>query len=419
LLCDTASGVTPLITMTLELNQVAPQVKALGQSLTGQAHLRSEAKIKMQALLRDYSTAFTELHERVVRAEKVQQQQRFDWVGAAPTNEALAESYPLPPRPERATVIASDGSQILPDPHAIALYYLINVGSIVYRHGSNLKPETYNPKPNLYYDPADLMDEQGRLISLGEVNVKRDMAEIEVLTELAPRYTEANEPVIALMDGQFILRVIDLPFQQQQEYQQLYLSQLDLLRDSGALVAAYIDRPRSTFVVALMLLASLELAAINENSLRSNEFRHLTDLDLFDFLGPGERSAIFSLKAKGLDRYSHAGHGVHFFFLNVSAHPSRLSLARVEIPAWMVANPRWVEALHATLVRQARLTGGYPYVLARAHELAIISNEERQAVEMMLALEMRRYGLDPAPSAKQFNKNLLTEREGFAVKIRN
>jgi len=40
-------------------------------------------------------------------------------------------------------------------------------------------------------------------------------------------------------------------------------------------------------------------------------------------------------------------------------------------------------------------------------------------VEMMLALEMRRYGLDPAPSAKQFNKNLLTEREGFAVKIRN
>jgi hypothetical protein len=54
-------------------------------------------------------------------------------------------------------------------------------------------------------------------------------------------------------------------------------------------------------------------------------------------------------------------------------------------------------------------------VLARAHELAIISGEERQAVEMMLAVEMRRHHLEPALSPKQYNKGLLTGRESFRI----
>ncbi|NJM56539.1 MAG: hypothetical protein HC857_02530, partial [Synechococcales cyanobacterium RU_4_20] len=58
-------------------------------------------------------------------------------------------------------------SQILPDPHAISLYYLINTGCIIYRHGSEQRPDTYSPKPILYYEPEDIFDEQGFLISVG------------------------------------------------------------------------------------------------------------------------------------------------------------------------------------------------------------------------------------------------------------
>ena len=54
----------------------------------------------------------------------------------------------------------------MPDQHAIFPYYLINIGSITYRHGSNRKPDTYNPAPVLNYEP---FDEHGRLISAAEI----------------------------------------------------------------------------------------------------------------------------------------------------------------------------------------------------------------------------------------------------------
>jgi hypothetical protein len=402
--------------MTLELNQVAPQVKAMGQSLDKHITARQVAAEEARLLLRQFSTEFSALVDRITRAEKIQARQRFDWVGAAPTTEALAQAYPLPSCPDRVTVIAGDGSQILPDRHGITLYYLINVGSIVYRHGSNRKPETYNPTPILCYDPEDLFDLQGQLISAGEVNVRRDLAELAVLTDLAARNASGEaEPLIALIDGQLTLRVIDLPFDQQQKCQDEYIEMLNRLRQAQARVAGYIDRPRSTFVVALIRLASLEPEAITEEALRQNPFRHLTDTDLFDFLGPGQRSAIFAVRAKGTEKYEYAGHGIHFFYLNVGLDPAAPNLVRVEIPAWLVTDPQGLDVLHAAIVRQARINGGYPYVLARAHELAIISGEEREAFEMMLAVEMRRKGLKPSLSAKQFNKSLLTGREGFRL----
>ncbi len=390
--------------MTLDLNQVASQVRAMGHSLAEQTVLRSQIIEELHALLKAYSEQQDFLLERIDRAEKVQQQQRFDWVGAAPTAEALAESYPLPACPEQLTVIASDGSQILPDPHAITLYYLINVGSIVYRHGSNRRPDTYSPQPLLCYSTDELMDEQGRLISSGEVNVQRDLAEVQSLTELATAEKDSSYPVVALIDGQMTLRVIDLPFHQQEACQEEYLGMLNSLREANVSLAGYIDRPRSTFVLALMHLASLASEAVTESGLRHNRFRPLTDLDLFDFLGPGQRSAIFATRAKGLEKYGQSGHTPHFFYLNVSRNPLP-KIARVEIPAWVAATPQAVDLLHAAIIRQTRLTGGYPYVLARADELAVISKEEREAVEMMLAVEMRRQGLTPALSLKQNNKN--------------
>ncbi len=400
--------------MTLELHKVANQVKDMGQGMVEQTARRREMLDEAQAILQQVSTEFNDLHDRIDRAEKIQQRQRFDWVGAAPTLEALAEAYPLPECPEQITVIASDGSQILPDPHEITLYYLINVGAIIYRHGSNQKPEIYHPDPILCYDPEDILDEQGRLISASEVNVKRDLAEMKALTDLV-RQDPMDTPVIALLDGQITLRVIDLPFYQQESHQNEYLEMLNQLRDSGALTGGYIDRPRSTFVLSLLHLASLAAEDITEDSLRVNRFRHLTDIELFDFLKPGERSAIFATRAKGIDKYTYLGHGIHFFYLNVS-NDSESKLARVEIPAWLASHTQAVDILHAAIVRQARLTGGYPYVLARADELAIITPEEREAVINLLAVEMRRQGLTPNLSLKQNSKNAFrAKKESFRL----
>jgi hypothetical protein len=163
-------------------------------------------------------------------------------------------------------------------------------------------------------------------------------------------------------------------------------------------------------------LVSLAPANISAENLRLNPFRHLTDAELYQFLGPGERGPIFKTRAKGLEKYDQAGHAVHFFYLNVSPDPVVPVIARIEIPAWVAAHPPSLNIVHAGVVRQARVTGNYPYVLARADELAVISSEEREAVELMLAVEMRRYGLTPQVSSKQKNKNAFrANKESFQL----
>ena len=81
--------------MTLELNQVAAQVRAMGQNLADQMPKRDEAGQAARELLQQFSTQFDALHERIRRAGQVQQL-RFDWVGAVPTTDPLDARIPLP-----------------------------------------------------------------------------------------------------------------------------------------------------------------------------------------------------------------------------------------------------------------------------------------------------------------------------------
>jgi hypothetical protein len=49
----------------------------------------------------------------------------------------------------------------------------------------------------------------------------------------------------------------------------------------------------------------------------------------------------------------------------------------------------------------------YPYILHRAHEIAVVKFEEKQQVEQMLELELRRAGGElGSPSNKQSAKDL-------------
>jgi hypothetical protein len=116
---------------------------------------------------------------------------------AIPTGESLDAVHPLPATPERFTVAAADGSQIQPNPHGVALYYLINVGSLVYRHGS---------EPSLGYAEADLY-ENGHLVNGNLLDVRRDLAEIACLADLCA--VEPPGPTVALVDGTLVLWVLE------------------------------------------------------------------------------------------------------------------------------------------------------------------------------------------------------------------
>ncbi len=70
---------------------------------------------------------------------------------------------------------------------------------------------------------------------------------------------------------------------------------------------------------------------------------------------------------------------------------------RVEIPAWVAQNAAMLDILHGILVRQCQIAGNipYPYLLHRAHEIAVVSRDEKEQLERMIAQELLKHGIKP------------------------
>ncbi len=93
-----------------------------------------------------------------------------------PLDKAIQPGQP----PDRATIIATDGSQIMPDRHAAYLYYLINIGAIVYHHGDGRAPDIHT-SPSLFYPQLeDDQTEDHPGFDISVVAVDRDKGEIRV-----------------------------------------------------------------------------------------------------------------------------------------------------------------------------------------------------------------------------------------------
>ena len=115
---------------------VARRVEDLAERLPASRSALDQIGLADEALLRKMQTALG-----------------LRWAGAIPTDEPVNATFALPPASERYNVIAADGSQIYPDRHGVALYYLINVGSIIFRAGvarppaSPAAPRSSTPTP--------------------------------------------------------------------------------------------------------------------------------------------------------------------------------------------------------------------------------------------------------------------------------
>jgi hypothetical protein len=387
--------------VTLEFKELTQQVQAMGAAMAARA----------QALRDKNELAQTRLHEAAAHVEDIRDKITLiraagvEWRGAVPTDEPMDATYPLPAAPTQATLIAADGSQIFPDPHSFALYYLINVGSIVYKHGSRQAPDCY-VVPELHYRDEDLFSEGGFLIRPRRIESYRDLAEIERLALLTERIN--GVPTLTLTDGPLLLYGHVGPAERATFEKDLarYLEQLTQVQRNGALAAGYVDRPRSPWVINTLDLAGRDLPEPPAARLERHDFEGLDDEALFEtVVPPSHRSALFAVESAVNQRYEEYGHRVYFFYLNVSAnaHPK---LARVEMPEWVVARPGAVDCLHALLVHQCGIMDGYPYVLTRAHELAVVTPEDRRQLESMVQWSLLNCGQTAAMSNKARTKEL-------------
>jgi hypothetical protein len=309
----------------------------------------------------------------------------------------------MPDVPDRFTVAAADGSQIQPDRHGTALYHMVNIGSLIYRHGSGEAPEARS-EAILGYTEDDLY-ENGVQVTGNLLDVRRDLAELQRLADVCDE--ERSHPTVALVDGSIVLWVLkDLPGGARSTKVAAYLDQLERIRRSGGIVGGFISRPSYNEVTHLLHLASVD-GNVKKASEQPNPLEHLPDRAVFATLPPGARSALFvSPKEINHEYYARQGHEVHFFYLNLVREGEEPVIGRVEVPAWVAEDAEKLETIHSAIVAQARITGDYPYALARADELAYISSQERAALEDMIATALIRAGVESAPSPKAHYKQL-------------
>src|SRR3990172_810991 len=239
--------------MSLDLQQVLPQVEHLGQEAARRA---AEASVRLPrpapSLLDAARLEPSELERRLAAAPSTAHP-------AGPTDESIDARFPLPPHPPQLRLLAADGSQVYPDRHAAAFFYMVNVGSIDLVQGSGRPPQIAT-RSNLHFNEDDLHDTRGLPVDTHLINARREAAELKELARLA---AEPNQgPTLALLDNGLLLWAAS---QEQKaarpDVQRVLdedLSALDLLRDSGAALAGYISRPRGANVVDLVEAAAGE-----------------------------------------------------------------------------------------------------------------------------------------------------------------
>ncbi len=374
--------------MAIDFQQVRQQIIEMGENAPLRAQHMRETREKALQVLTDWADDLAALQHKVDAALQVNPNLRC----AVPRDENLLTHAATPTMPETVTLLAADGSQINPNRHASVDFCLVNVGAIEMQHGKPDAPST-TVQSQLYYD--EQMYISGGYINERTVALMRDLRERTLLAELAENLAL---PVITLTDGPLELWVGSDVSLESGEYEKRfkeYLAALRHLHRIGASTAGYIDKPRGDLLVRLLEIAILPLDEIDKAG-REHRFLGITDADLFSsILQPGERSAVLGIQSRNAELYT-AELALHFFYLNVSRNPRKAYPVRVEIPAWVAANTAMLDQLHAILLHQCHILGTrtYPYILHRSHEVAVVSRDEAQQVENMIALELQKHGAD-------------------------
>jgi hypothetical protein len=384
--------------MPVNYQQALQQIRAMGkQAPMLEEQLRAK-RAEAAAYLSKMSCELDTLEQLVERASAENDHLRC----AVPRSECLAATFPTPLLPACYSLLAADGSQINPDRHGSVEFGAINVGAIRVRAGSGTPPQEFVRSQLMFHDA--LYSENGSPLDDDVVALMRDLAERQELVEMA---RSEPPPVVTLTDGGLELFRQGRGMPEFDKEFEKYQGVLEQLAELQVATAGYVDKPRGDLVVRLLELVILAREGELAEAGRKRPLRFITDISLYQsVLRPGERSAVFGIRTA-------AGQGfkgrleVHFFYLNVGRE-NHAYLSRVEIPRFVAENPALIDLLHATLVTQAHHLGArpYPYILHRAHEIAVVSFEERDQLEAMIVSELRRQGVAVEdPSNKQVAKD--------------
>jgi len=391
--------------MSLDLPQLLQPVDDLSAFAARRAEESAAAIPAAQRSLHAAARADPEILNRKIAAAGA------GWRGARPTDERLDATFSPPAHPAELHVLGADGSQVYADRHAAAYYYLINVGGLHLHYGSGEPPRAFT-RPAIFFRDEDLQTASGGMVDDTLVKTRRDVAEMQALAELAA--AAGGRPGLALLDNGLVLwqasQEHHAPRPEVRELLQAYLRAMAAVQATQVSLAGFINRPRNANLLALFALAEMPDDKVTPESARRPPPAGLTDRSLMKgLLDEGQRSARFTPLSPLNQTFADKGQEVQAFYLKAAG-----DVARVEVPAWVGEDSEALGRVHAGLLEQCRVTG-IPYVLVRAHELAVVRPADRQTLDQLVAAALTRHGLLPEISQKSRTKRWTSNRRRHVI----
>ena len=411
--------------MSLDFEKAAGQIEGMVEVMRGGEVEWGRHLDTALATLKGQATDLASLKTKIAES-------KLTWLVAG-LDESPDARHPAPELPADYTALSTDGSHIDVDRHGPARCYLINIGSVVLRYGS--QPEaTLRSEPYLYANEDDMVirdsdSNQEQLVTGALLGVKRMVEECGALLRLVEEKVDEG-PAVALLDGSLVMW--GLSGQSYTDFVRKAMLDEGLLRvfegfkglaeGRPLALASYISYPRSTDVVNALRVAicphkpypDCDLHCSRQRSRNTgcsacvdhpeghrecDEVSMITDRHLFqELLSPGERSAIFTSRSS-IVREKYGEHQVQFFYVNVGEE-----VARVEMPGWVARRRELVDLTHAVLLDQCERGHGYPVAISEAHEQAVVTGADREAFWQMVDVSMGGDGLSPGRSAKNLSK---------------
>lgn len=315
---------------------------------------------------------------------------------------AVCASIAPPMTPPAYQTVASDGSQVYPDPHHIADFYLLNLSQIVLRYGASNHIDNAQLSARAVFAYGAESDQWHTALNGGFANrelidARRHVAELHELAALLESATR-DIPTVGLCDGIFELRVSAAQSWRDFAHEENE-NALDRLRAAQVPIGGYIAASRASEV-----LTALQVILMQNNSGEIDEsLSGLTDARLFDhLLKTGHRSSTFRSRRGKPDREQKPSrHETCFFYIKTDEG----EVARLEFPIWVAEHEDWLQTLHAVVLSQVEKGDGYPIALMEAHEHAVVRASDREAFYTLIEDGMLAHGLQPRRSAKGRSKS--------------
>jgi hypothetical protein len=359
----------------LDLTKIASDIARLGEAVRESREAR-KTRLDEALLLFKNAPGLDELAALIKSASST-------WQFAHPLEDVRTKNT-ASDAPEKYTAIAADASQAAPGRHNPLPYYVINTGRVTIQYGEN---GTASMDSEAALGDFSVAEEE--LSYLGyevrrdaHISEERMLAEFSTLAELS---ADATGPAAAMYDGSLILWYLrKKPDDRREKIITSLTSWFDVCKDKGIIPVGYISKPGARDVVYDLALLACDReyahcesckAGRNPSEIPCREIVKLHDADIFgETLEQAERSAVFINRSTPiLDEYGAESNRIAYFYLNVAAE-----VARIEFPRW-VFDDGLIDSLQSLTLDQCDKGGGYPRVLALAHEYALVERKEADA----------------------------------------